>query len=129
MRGGAADRFDELAVGRLLEHVAGRARSERLARERRLGLHRQHDDLRVGRLGAQRRDRVEARLARHVEVEHQHVGLVAADVAPGGVDVARLGDDLEAVLALQQQPQPAAHDGVVVGEDDADARRLVCHRR
>ena len=129
VRGGAADRLDKLAVGRLLEHVAERARGERLAREGRLGLHRQHDDLGIGHLGAQRRDRVEARLARHVEVKHEHVGLMAADVAPRGVDVTRLGDDLESVLALQQQPQPAAHDGVVVGEDDADARRRVCHRR
>ena len=46
----AAHRFDELVVGGLLEHVAERARAERLARERRLLLHRQHDDLRLGRL-------------------------------------------------------------------------------
>ena len=36
------------------------------------------------------------------------------------VDVAGLGDDLEARLGLEQQPQAGADDRVVVGEDDAD---------
>ena len=49
------------------------------------------------------RDRVEARAARHVEVEHEHVGLVAARRADRGLDVADRGDDLEAVLGLEQQ--------------------------
>ena len=52
--GGAAHRLDQLVVGGLLEHVAERAGAERLARERGLLLHRQHDDLRVGRLLADR---------------------------------------------------------------------------
>ena len=33
-------------------------------------------------------------------------------------DVAGLGDDLELRLGVEQHPQPAADDGVVVGEDD-----------
>jgi signal transduction histidine kinase len=43
LRGGA-DRLDELVVGRLLEHVGLRPGLQRLAREARLVLHRQHDD-------------------------------------------------------------------------------------
>jgi hypothetical protein len=49
---------------------------------------------------------------------------VRADVAQRVGDVAGLGEHLEPVLALEQQPQAAAHDDVVVGEDDRDALRV-----
>ena len=39
--------------------------------------------------------------------------------------VAGLGHDLEALLAVEQQPQALANNGVVVGQDDLD---LVGHR-
>ena len=117
---GTAHRLDQLGIGGLLEDVADRARAQRLPRVRGRILHRQHDDLRVGRLSADRRDRFEARAPGHVEVEHEHRGVVAADVAPCRVDVARLGDDLEVLLRVEQHAQPAADHGVVVGQDDAD---------
>ncbi len=47
-----------------------------------------------------------------------------AHVALGALDVARLGNHVEVALALQQQPQTAAHDGVIVGQHDADL--LLC---
>ena len=56
----------------------------------------------------------------HVEVEDQDVGLVAADVADRGLDVAGLGDHLEVVLGVEQQAQGAADDRMVVGEHDRD---------
>ena len=59
----------------------------------------------------------------HVEVEHEHVGVVPAHVAPRLVDVAGLRDDLELRLLVEQQPQPAADHRVIVGEHDADHRR------
>ena len=65
----------------------------------------------------------ELELAGHVEVEHQHRGLVTEDRAQRRVGVAGLRDDLEAAGALEHHPQSGAHDGVVVGEDDRD--RLV----
>ena len=46
--------------------------------------------------------------------------MVAAHVAPRALDVAGLGHDLEVLLAVEQQPQAAAHDRVVVGEHDPD---------
>ena len=46
--GRVANRSDELLVSGLLEHVAERPRAERLAREGRLLLHRQHDYLGLG---------------------------------------------------------------------------------
>ena len=45
------------------------------------------------------------------------------------VDVAGLGDDLHSVLGVEQQPQPGAHDRVVVGEHDADRRHGRDHIR
>ena len=47
-------------------------------------------------------------------------GCVAVDVAHGGRVVGGLCDDLEVVLGVEQQPQAAAHQHVVVGEHDAD---------
>ena len=56
--------------------------------------------------------------------------MMAAHVAPGAVDVAGLGDDLEVVLRFEQQAQAAAHDGVVVGDHDPDRRvRRLPHPR
>ncbi len=46
--------------------------------------------------------------------------MVAANVAPRRVDVARLGDDLEVLLRVEQQAQSAADHRMVVGEDDTD---------
>ena len=51
--------------------------------------------------------------------------MVAANVAPRVVDVAGLGDHLEAGLAVEQQTQPAAHDRVIVGEHDLQGRRVI----
>jgi len=47
---------------------------------------------------------------------------VAENRAQGAVDVRRLGDDLEVGVLAEHEPQPGAHDAVVVGENDADAR-------
>jgi hypothetical protein len=44
--------------------------------------------------------------------------VMAAHVALGAVDVACLGDDLEIRLAVEQHPQPAANDRVIVGEHE-----------
>ena len=41
-----------------------------------------------------------------------------ARVAHGVRHVAGLGDDFEVRLGVEQHPQPAAHDRVVVGDDD-----------
>jgi hypothetical protein len=45
---------------------------------------------------------------------------VSAHVAQGPVDVAGLGHDLETLLGVEQQPQSASDDRVIVGENDLD---------
>ena len=72
---GRADRLHELGVGGLLEHVAARAGLQRLARERGVVLHRQHDH---GGALRELGDRGQARRPGHVEVEDQDVGPVRA---------------------------------------------------
>ena len=120
--GGEVDGGDQLLVDGLLEHVAEHAALDRLARVGGLVLHRQHDDpglrRRVPKLG----HRVGARTARHVEVEHQDVGLVPAHVAKRAVDVAGLGHHLEPLLGVEQEAQGATDDGVIVGKNDLDHR-------
>ena len=112
---------DELVVGGLLEHVAGRARTQRPPRELRVLLHGEDDDVRVGRDLLHAGDGVErAELAGHVEVEHEDRRLVPEHRAQGRFGVAGLRDDLEAAGALEHHAQPGAHDGVVVGQDDGD---------
>ena len=72
----------------------------------------------AGDSSQEHRDGRQARVAGHVEVEDQHVGAVRADVAAGVGHVARLGHDLEALLAVEEHPQAAAHDTVVIGDHD-----------
>jgi hypothetical protein len=112
----------ELFVGRLLEDVAARAGLEGLAGERRVLLHRQHHHAGGGRLLEEDGNRGKAGVAGHVEVEDEHVGAVCADVAAGVGHVACLGHDVEAVLTVEEHPQPAAHDTVVIGDHDLGHR-------
>ena len=57
---------------------------------------------------------------RHHEVEQDHVGVGARGGVDRGLAVAGLGDDLDVVLEVEERAQALAHDGVVVGEQDAD---------
>jgi hypothetical protein len=52
--------------------------------------------------------------------------MVSPHVAPGPVDIAGLRHDLEVGVAVEQHPQAAAHDGVIVREHKRDPldRRL-----
>jgi hypothetical protein len=110
---------DELLLHGLLEHVAEHPGLDRLPGVGGIRLHRQYDDGGVGRGRKDVRDGGERAAAGHVEVEHEHVGLVAAHVADRGLDVARLGYDLEVVLGIEEQAQGAADDRMVIGKNDA----------
>ena len=44
-----------------------------------------------------------------------------AGEALGVRDAAGLGDDLQARLVVDQQPQTVADDGVIVGDDDGES--------
>jgi hypothetical protein len=117
---GHPHRGHQLLVDGVLEDVALHPQLHGLARERGLGLHREHDDRGLRRCLEQLGDHAEAGAARHVEVEDQDIGLVGANVAGGVLGVAGLGDHLEALLRLEQQSQGSSDDGVVIGEHDPD---------
>jgi hypothetical protein len=69
-------------------------------------------------LREQARDRLKTGAAGHVEVEDEHGRPMCVREAFSAWDRLRLGDDLQAFLAIDQQPQPLADDGAVVGDDD-----------
>jgi len=118
--GGHADGLDELLAGGLLEDVAQHAGLERLPGEGGLVLHGEHDDLRSRRLLPDRGDRRQSGPPRHVDVEDQHLGMVAADVPAGRVRVACLRNHLDVGFPLQHQAQGAADDGMVVSKNHRD---------
>jgi hypothetical protein len=120
---GQADRLDKLHVGGVLDHVPQRARRQRLPRKGGAALHRQDDDLRLRRLGADSRDQLQPRFTRHVEIEHQHIRMMPAHESRGIRGIPRLGDNLEARLGVQEHPQPDPDDRMIIRDDDPHVRR------
>src|ERR1700761_8634999 len=70
--GGELDRAHQLGVGGVLEHVADGAGAQRRPGEGRVVLHGEHHNLGLRRAASELRDRLQARLAAHIEVKHQH---------------------------------------------------------
>ena len=115
---------DELGVGGLLEDVAGRAGREGLPDVAGVVLHREHEHLRVGRLLEDVRGRLDPALVGQDDVHQDDVRLVLSHLEDRIAGVPGLGDGLEAVLGVEQHPQPGADDRVVVHDDDADAHQI-----
>ena len=87
-------------------------------------LHRQHDDPRaeLDELGQD----LEPRALAEAEVEDDDVGALGAARRERVVGGAGLADDLEVVDLVQQAPDAAADDRVVVHEHDADVVVTCC---
>ena len=121
-----AARLDQVAVGAGLEHVARRARLERLE-EVLLGVvHREHQDAHAPAAAARapraacspvRRGIATSRTARSTSSRSAGLDRLGA--------VAGLGDDGEVGLGVEHHAQAAAHHRVVVGEQDP--RRCGAH--
>src|SRR5436305_1587713 len=116
-----ANRGHDLVVGRLLEDVAAGARRERLAHVARFVLHGEDEHLRVWVLVLELGKGFQAGLLGHDEVEQDYVGVQRPRLEDGIAGVARLADRLQALLRLEQKPQAATDDGVVVDDEDPDA--------
>ncbi len=119
-----AERLQQLGRLGLLEHVAARARPQRLAGVLGVLAHREDRD-RERRMGDEALgQRGEARAAGHRQIERQQVGLVLAHFADHRRDVGCFGDDAElAGFALEHSADPVAHDRVVVCDDHVDRPR------
>ena len=84
------------------------------------GVHREHDDAHVRRLGAQGADDLEAVAVRKAQVDDGDRGLALAAHRDALGDARRLGHHLDVRLALQCTAQALADELVVVDEEDGD---------
>ena len=58
--------------------------------------------------------------ADELQIEDEHVGLVLLDEPRDFRSVGRRGDDADPGLPVEQGPEALEHDGVIVGQEDAN---------
>lgn len=61
-------------------------------------------------------------LAGHTDVHEHHVGAVLAGEGRCFVPVGGLAEDGHVISRVHEDSEPASHEGLVIGDDDADAR-------
>jgi hypothetical protein len=66
---------------------------------------------------------------RQLAVEHEHVWPIIADVPQDRLQVIRFRDHLHVLLVVEQLPQAAAHQRMVVGKNHTDGQRRGSRRR
>ena len=120
-------RLDQLRLGRVLQDVAAGAHAQRLAREARFRLHRQHNDRAFRGSLEEPGDRWQRRRARHVQIEHHDPRLMSFGKRQGRLDIPGLSHDDEVRLPVKDAAKPAADQRVIVGEHDPD--RIRSHLR
>ena len=117
----------------VLEQVARRAGEHGVEHRALVGRDGEHEH-RAVRRGVEHAARgLDARHAGHVDVHHDDVGLELRGLLDRLVAATRLGDDLEAVVLVQEPAQAGAEEVVVVDDEDADggvrrSRVVVEHR-
>ena len=57
---------------------------------------------------------------RHADIENGDLRMMFGDKLDGFPPIARLGDDFEIRLLIEQQTQARPNDGVIVSEQDAN---------
>ena len=85
-----------------------------------LGVAAQNEHAQVGRLGAHHGERVDAALAGHREVHHEHVDVGGAHEVDGLSARAGLADHAEVDEGGEERLEACADDGVVVDDADLD---------
>ena len=117
----------EVEIERVLQDVAARARVERLAHQRVLRMHAEHEDgdLRVVAEDLPRGD--ETARARHGAIHHDNGRLELLGQRDRLVAIAGLADDVDRLVVFEHAPEAASHEAVIVGEEDGDLR--VSHGR
>ena len=119
-RGDGRHRFEQCFGGAALGQEAQRAFLQCAARMHGVIVRRQGQHLRLGVVGANPAQRLEAAHARHREIHHHDVGLELEIELACGFAGFRLGDHRHFRHGLQQQPKSHAHHGVIVDQQDAD---------
>jgi len=119
--GDGDDRPDDLLLARSLDQIAAGTGTHGGEEGLVVVEHREHDDGDPRRRRPELTDRVEAGRPRHPQIHEDDVSLLR-DGDPDGIAAVRgLTDHLDALDAGQRRSQPVAEDGVIVGDDDAQA--------
>ena len=126
-----ADGLQERVERRVLEQVAHRTSAQPTYNVAVAGVHRQENAPRSRVFRADSGQRCDAIHQRHLDVGQQDVGSMSAIQFYGLMPIARLADDRQSHLALEQPAQPLPHDRVVIRQQDADGGAAVdlisCH--
>src|SRR5487761_1607730 len=122
----AVDRTDglgDLVQRDVLEQVAARARPDGLEQVFLLVTDRQHDDLRARHRLLHGPARLDAAAPGHPDVHEHDVGQRLADLHARFAAVARLADEIDVVLLVENHLEPAAEQRVVIDDEHADGLR------
>src|SRR5262249_26952199 len=118
-----ADRVNEVLGGRSLEHVAARARVERLLEIGAILMEGEHHDAHARELVGEATREQDAVELGHRDVDDRHVGALFPDESQRGRAAAGVAHQLEIALRRDEVAQAGEHDRVIVGQDDAGRRR------
>ncbi len=124
-RGHDSNPGDELLFGRVLEQEPARAGSQRLVDVLVEIERREHEHarrlLRTVDDPARRLDAVDVR---HADVHEHDIWMEVARERDRLCSVRRLADDVDVGLGVQDHPEAAAHESLVVREQDANRHRV-----
>ena len=110
------DRLDEPLGRRVLQQEPAGAGPERLVHVLVEVERREHQHLRLRRAHEQPARRLDPVEVRHPDVHQRHVDRVAVDALERLEAVARLRDDLDVVLGVEDHPEAGANQSLVVDE-------------
>ena len=114
------DGGDEIGFGGVLDEIAAGAGLESAKQIGLVGMHAENDGLGERMRGGELGDGFDAVENGHADVDHHDVRMESGGEFESLAAVGGLGDDFEAGVALQQKAQAGAHEGMVIGEQDAD---------
>ncbi len=117
-----ADGSDQVLVGLALEHIARRARLQRLEHVVLVVVHGENQHAHSGELGADLACGLETGHPRHADVEDAQVGLAGQRLLHRLDSILGLRDHVEVGLALEQELDPRPDDPVVVGYEHSHGR-------
>jgi len=112
--------LDQLVRVAVLVQETARAQAQQRGRVVRFGMAAEDEHRQRRRTRADGGQHIDAVLARHRDVEQDHVDLALAHDVQRLASVGRLGDHLQVGLLGEELAQTGAHHGVVVDDGDAD---------
>src|ERR1051325_7749408 len=124
---GAADRLQDVVAGGGFQQIGHRAQHQRLLHARIARIGGEDDDARIGKLAADRGDRLQSVHARHLQIEHGDVRPLLAETLDAFHAIAGFAGDLHVRRAFDRGAQAVAHDRMVVGDQDPERPVVAVH--